>query len=217
MRKLGTVFVIIGALLICGALFLLLRNTSEDKQAGESASTVLGGMKEAIVSEHIATEAPHLPSETEIPAELPHVDPYNEQEVLQSYEMRVVEIDGWGYIGYLSIPKLGLELPIMNEIDYDGLKIAPCRMTGSVKSGDMIIAGHNYSRHFGNLKELEVGDAVYFTDMDGVERMYLVSELLVLEPIDIAGMNAGVWDMTLFTCTYGGAKRVTVRLTELKG
>ena len=32
-----------------------------------------------------------------------------------------------------------------------------------------------------------------------------------LNPMDAEGMEAGDWDLTLFTCTYGGRKRVTVR------
>ena len=36
--------------------------------------------------------------------------------------MPTVEIDG-----YLSVPSVGLELPVMAEWDYDRLKTAPCR------------------------------------------------------------------------------------------
>ena len=32
-----------------------------------------------------------------------------------------------------------------------------------------------------------------------------------LEPTDLEGMEAGDWDMTLYTCTVGGQSRVTVR------
>lgn len=202
MRKLGIVFVILGALLVSGALLLLFMNKSEDEAAGETARETLESIKELIVT---------LPTEEPV-----HVDRFNEEEVLRSYNMRVVNVDGSGYIGYISIPKLGIELPVMSELDSEKLKTSPCRMTGSVKSGDMIIAGHNYKRHFGGLKDLLIGDAAYFTDMNGRVRTYLVSELLILEPTDIDGMMAGDWDLTLFTCTYGGAQRVTVRLVEIR-
>ena len=29
--------------------------------------------------------------------------------------MTEVELDGWNYIGYLSIPSVGLQLPVMSE------------------------------------------------------------------------------------------------------
>jgi len=40
---------------------------------------------------------------------------------------------------------------------------------------------------------------------------YTVSGVETLGGKDVAGMNAGDWDLTLFTCTYGGAGRVVVR------
>ena len=40
-------------------------------------------------------------------------------------EMTVTELNGWDYIGYLSIPSIGLELPVMSQWSYAGLKIAP--------------------------------------------------------------------------------------------
>ncbi len=40
-------------------------------------------------------------------------------------EMTVVEIDGYGYVGVLTIPALELELPVMSEWDAARLKIAP--------------------------------------------------------------------------------------------
>ncbi|MGN0972066.1 MAG: sortase, partial [Aristaeellaceae bacterium] len=51
-------------------------------------------------------------------------------------------IDGQAYIGMMSIPKLGLELPVISEWSYPKLKLAPCRYTGSVYRDDMIICGH---------------------------------------------------------------------------
>lgn len=127
-------------------------------------------------------------------------------------EMPTKRIGGQYYIGELEIPALGLELPVMDEWSYPRLRIAPCRYAGSVYSGDIVIAGHNYLRHFGRLKNLQTGDAVRFTDADGNVFSYAVSNVEILTPTDITGMCTGDWDMTLFTCTYGGAKRVTIRL-----
>ena len=62
-------------------------------------------------------------------------------------EMTVVEIDGYGYVGVLTIPTLELELPVMSEWDAARLKIAPCRYSGSTKTRDLVIAGHNYTTH----------------------------------------------------------------------
>lgn len=128
-------------------------------------------------------------------------------------EMPVVEIDGNSYIGYLSIPSLELELPVLSEWSYPNLKIAPCRYYGSIYLDNMIIAAHNYNRHFGRIHSLEAGDEVCFTDMDGNEFHFSVLSIEQLWPYQAKEMaeSDGEWDLTLFTCTVGGRQRVTVR------
>ena len=91
------------------------------------------------------------------------------------------------------------------------MKVAPCRYEGSAYTDDLILAAHNYPAHFGNLKTLHPGDQVSFTDVDGNQFQYQVVELETLQPTAIQEMEAGEWDLTLFTCTLGGQSRVTVR------
>lgn len=129
-------------------------------------------------------------------------------------EMPTQEIDGHDYIGVLEIPKLELSLPVMAEWSYPKFKKAPCRYVGSAYTGDMIIAAHNYERHFGKIKTLELGDVVRFTDVEGNVFNYAVSGFETLGKTDVNQMEAGEWDLTLFTCTPGGAKRVTVRCIQ---
>ena len=63
-------------------------------------------------------------------------------------QMPITIIDGYEYIGILEMPSLGLTLPVMNEWDYDRLKISPCRFTGSYYTDDLVICAHNYAKHF---------------------------------------------------------------------
>ena len=207
MRKTGIAFIVFGALLIAGALFLFFRNNDESRKAEEVCATVTSEIKDVI---RVRTE-----ERTQSPVPTKQPDPYNQEEILRSYEMTVVEIDGYGYIGYISIPKIDVELPVMSELDYGRLKIAPCRMVGSVRSGDIIIGAHNIQSMFGRLGELTEGDVAYFTDMDGETRRYVVTEVEIIGLTDAAGLKAGEWDMTVFTCTYGGGKRIVVRMLEV--
>jgi sortase A len=46
--------------------------------------------------------------------------------------------------------------------------------------------------------------------MDGKTTVYTVVGTDVLDPSAVEVMTAGEYDLTLFTCTYGGASRVTV-------
>lgn len=188
-RKIGTACMILGAALILAALSLFVWNQRQDRQAGEAAEAVLPRLEERIADAG-GEAAPSDPSGT---------------------EMTEVELDGYRYIGFLSIPSLGLELPVMSSWSYPQLKIAPCRYYGSTKTGDLVIAAHNYTRHFGPIKHLAPGDAVYFTDMDGVVTAYEVAEVDTLNPTAVEEMTDSGYALTLFTCTYGGQSRVTVR------
>lgn len=91
------------------------------------------------------------------------------------------------------------------------MKVSPCRYEGSVYLNNMVICGHNYNTHFGTLKDLEKGDLLTFTDMDGNVFWYQVMVIEILQPTAVEEMVSGDWDLTLFTCTTGGATRVTIR------
>ena len=125
---------------------------------------------------------------------------------------------GWGYIGYLSIPSIGLELPVMSEWSYAGLKVAPGRYSGSTYADNMVVCAHNYAKHFSPIKWLALGSEVYFTDMDGQRWSYEVSNVETIQPTDIDKMitasDEDAWDLTLFTCTTGGRARCAVRCTR---
>jgi sortase A len=63
---------------------------------------------------------------------------------------------------------------------------------------------------------LGIGDLVYFTDMDGVVSTYQVEEINILAPTDVEEMTDGGYALTMFTCTYGGKSRVTVRCSRVE-
>lgn len=206
-QKVGLCCMVLGAILVAAALILFLWNQREASQADQSSQQALEQVKEVI------TETEIQPSDDSDGALQP-IDANDFQPVDPT--MSEVEIDGRMYIGYLSIPALDLELPVQSQWDYPGLKISPCRYYGSTKTDDLVIAAHNYARHFGGLTQLAPGDLVYFTDMDGLVNRYEVVEVDILNPTDIEEMTAGEYDLTLFTCTYGGKSRVTVRCLRVE-
>ena len=125
-------------------------------------------------------------------------------------ELPVVEIDGNEYVGEISIPVIGIDLPVMSEWSYPRLKIAPCRQFGSSRTDDLVIAAHNYESHFGKLTSLTAGDSVTFTDMDGIVNEYVVNKVEVLDPHSVEEVEHSGYALVLYTCTYGGKTRVTV-------
>ena len=205
MSKSGKICTGIGLLLLAAALFLTAYNLWGDARAGKTADTVLEQLMPEI-EERENNSLPELPSGESL--EESYIPDY----VLNSeMDMPEEEIDGHEYIGMLQIPALLLELPVISEWSYPNLKIAPCRYTGSVYRNNLVIAAHNYSSHFGHLKNLSQGDEITFTDMDGNVFRYEVAEIETLSPFAIEEMTSGDWDLTLFTCTVGGKSRVTVR------
>lgn len=193
-RGRGTVWINAGLLLIAAALFLSVYNEWESHEARDSARQV------------IAQLCDELPTEAGEPTTLPDV----------RREMPVKTINGRDYIGVLSIPSLELELPVISQWDYPALKVAPCRYSGSLYQDNLIICAHNYASHFGKLKELQPGDIVLFTDMDEHVVTFQMVERETLNPMDAEGMEAGDWDLTLFTCTIDGQTRVTIRLERVE-
>ena len=186
-----------GLLLIVAALSLFGYNLWEERRAGEAARQALEALEARTGTEEESTGKP----EPSVPEYVLHPE----------MEMPTVETGGVEYIGILAIPALELELPVVSTWSDALLDLAPCRYTGSAYLDDLIIAGHNYRGHFGALHRLAPGDAVQFTDTAGNLFSYTVSEIQELPGTALEEMEAGDWDLTLFTCTLSRTSRVTIR------
>lgn len=191
-RRAGLLLMIIGAVLMIGALSLFAYNNWEDEQAGEASEQALAAVIEYIEEASESGDASSV------------ADPY-------SSEMTAIEIDGAYYIGYIYIPAISIELPVLEWYSEEGLKSAPARYTGSTRTGDLVLCGHSYKRHFRYIRTLSEGDDVYFTDMDGVVWHYQVAGVEVVQPTDIDSMIESGFDLTLFTCTADLSARYAVR------
>lgn len=126
-------------------------------------------------------------------------------------EVSLPELEEAGCIGILEIPSINIKLPVLSTWSYSLLKKAPCRYTGSIYLDNMVIAAHNSEAHFKKISNLQKGDIVTFTDAVGNVFTYSVAGIELLKPDEVDNMTNGQWPLTSFTCTYGGASRVTVR------
>lgn len=224
MKNNGSIFITLGLLLIAAALSLTLFNFREADAAGDSATEIAAQLA-AVIPQSSTPQptAPQVPIPTDPVPSAPSIlpppvvsEPTQPQQtpLYEQYpemEMPTVKLDGRNYLGVLKIPALGLELPVMTDWSYPKLKIAPCRYSGSIYQGDLVVMAHNYAQHFGRIKNLNPGDAVLFTDIDGNVFHYQVAAIETLHPTDVENMTAGEWPLTLFTCTTGRTHRVTVR------
>lgn len=218
MHKKGSLLIAMGLLLLAAALLLTVYNFWDADRADRAAQSAVQELKTMIPTAEPATvpptEAVTQPVETQ-PQETeatPETEAPTTAPLFGTHkEMPTVTLNGYRYIGVLEIPDLELSLPVMEEWDYDRLNISPCRFTGNLYDGDLVLCAHNYPQHFGNLKELDVGAAVHFTDAEGNVFRYEVKAIDSVGGDDLDGMLSGVWDLTLFTCTTSGQTRYVVR------
>ncbi|WP_302188096.1 sortase [uncultured Lactobacillus sp.] len=131
-------------------------------------------------------------------------------------DQSTIEVQGTAYCGYLSFPKLQQTLPVASKWHFSQLEISPATYTGSAADRDWVVAGHNFVNHFGRLNQLQVGDKVYFKAASGRRYVYRVAKLEVLKPTAISKMVKSKYDLSLFTCTYSGLTRFTVRCRLLQ-
>lgn len=197
-KKIGKKLLITGIVFVTAALSLFVYNKIMDFSAGKFTSSVMSELKDYIDSE----QQSELNSDNNI--ENNHFPSNNSSKWVKNYN----------FIGYISIPKINLELPVISDWDYDKLNVSPCRYTGSVSTGNFVIAAHNYYNHFGNIYKLEKGDEVIFTDLDGKSYLYEVVLTDTLNSVEINKMISEEYDLSLFTCTWSGRARITVRCNK---
>ena len=207
MRKIiGFGCIALGFLSLLIAVGFVFYNRYEETQ-GESMSQTLLLDLQANIQE---TEQREVVAET-----IPEDAPETYVEVSESREMSTAPVGNYDGIGILSIPVLEVELPVLTDWSYAKLKRAPCHYYGSCYESDFVIAAHNYRSHFGRLNQLVAGDLVLFTDVEGTVHCYEVVLLETLPPTATEEMLTSGFDLSLYTCTPGGANRVTVRCSRV--
>ena len=172
------------------------------------------------------TETP-MPTESPEPSETPEPTPSPEPtsaptpaptgklyERVPGIEMPGEKVNGHEYIGTLSIPSLGLKVPVQRNWSYENLSVSPCRYSGSAYAGNLAIIAHTY--HFGKLSSLALDATVTFTDMENNVFRYVVREKNTISPNDANEIAHSGYDLTLVTCTLSGTKRVAVYCERVK-
>ena len=211
-HKKGSGLIFLGLAMIVAALCLTFWNMLDENRAHSSTDEIMAQLREQVPDYHSAapslpaqmqdsdSAAVPLPGEVEIPNY--RLDPHR--------EMPVEIVNGKPYIGVLTVPALGLELPVIQQWSYPNLRVAPCRYTGSLAGGDMVIMGHNYRSHFTPLHRVLPGAAVEFEDVNGVVHHYTVDRIDYIHKSE-AELLPSEHPLILFTCTAGGQNRIVIR------
>ena len=151
-------------------------------------------------------------------------EPYTKEALQQASESydELLNIRGDGIMGYLEIPKLGVELPIFHGTEEETLDRGLGHLLGSSlpvggTGTHCVITGHSGlagQRMFSDLDKLELMDVFYLKVLDET-LAYTVIEINTVLPEDTSELviNPQGDDVTLVTCTpYGiNTHRLLVR------
>lgn len=142
-------------------------------------------------------------------------------EQVEGYE-KALDISGTGIMGYITIPKINVQLPIYHGTSEGVLQIAVGHVQGSsLPTGGAgthsVFSAHRglpSARLFTDLDKMEVQDTFYVTVLDRL-LTYQVDQIIIVEPDEVEELYAKADRdyCTLITCTpYGiNSHRMLVR------
>ncbi len=120
-------------------------------------------------------------------------------------------------IGILNIPKINLEIGIIEGVRYEDIKYVVGHFPGSPmpgEKGNFAIAGHRISyfgQAFKDINQLEKGDKVKVT-YNGKEYTYEITDMYEVNPNETEALNPTKdATITIVTCTTDAKNRVIVK------
>lgn len=134
------------------------------------------------------------------------VDPF-------SYEQPAIDLSEYGIynnvIGYINIPKMNVELPILLGANSANMLKGAVHLTetsypiGGINTNSVIAAHRGYGRAtlFRHIEKLEIGDEIYIKNFKE-ELTYVVYDIKIIEPDDVSELKVqdGEDIITLITC-----------------
>lgn len=222
---LGAALAIIALLFACAGIIIDLNWQRRDNQAGAASDGALAVLKEQLEAQNISSQETTEETETEtVTMEWDECEPPPRTEAAEETgdvnlysvipeEVPRTVIEDVSYMGILTIPALGLELPIiyLEEWEPEYMDIAPCTYDGGLKTHDLIIMAHNYQTHFLGILNMQPGQEVILSTVDGMTYTYVVTAVDVMHRSQKEKLYEGDWDLTLFTCVPETFNRCAVR------
>ena len=110
--------------------------------------------------------------------------------------MSVISIDGADFVGIIEMPRYESALPVSS--DWGHLTKYPCRFSGSIYDRTIQIGATTQKGQYDFYREISVGDTVIFTDVEGNQYTYTVTNLQYESHADQATLNREEAALTLF-------------------
>ena len=133
----------------------------------------------------------------------------------------VVTYEGFTVVGRMEIPKIDLDLPVLERATKNSLEKSIGILTGPGLNqvGNTIIVGHNYRNgtFFSRNSELKNGDKIYITDTTGTRIEYTIYNIYTTSSEDsdyITRDTAGKREISLSTCTDDSNYRLVIWASE---
>ena len=221
--KIGILLVLMLFVGVCGLLYPSVSqywNTKTQTRAVENYQEILNSLKEDDYDIYFQEADAYNAALAELSS------PLLEYEQLAGYD-EILNINGSGVMGYVSIPKLSVELPVYHGVSAEVLNIACGHLEGSAlpvggANTHCVLSAHRglpHAKLFTDLNKLELGDTFQLTILNRT-LTYQVDQIKVVRPEEINDVQiiAGEDLCTLLTCTpYGvNSHRLLVRGTRIE-
>lgn len=222
-KKIGILLVLMLFVGVCGLLYPSVSqywNTKTQTRAVDNYREILDSLKPEDYEVYF-TEAQNYNTQ------LSKLDsPLNNFNQLNNYD-NILNVGGNGIMGYITIPKLGVELPLYHGISAEVLNVACGHLEGSSlpvggENTHCVLSAHRglpHAKLFTELDKMEVGDTFQITVLDRMFT-YQVDQIKIVRPNETNDVQivAGQDLCTLLTCTpYGiNSHRLLVRGTRIE-
>ena len=110
--------------------------------------------------------------------------------------MAAFSLDGNDFVGILEIPMFDSALPV--SAGWGKTSKFPCCFEGSIYDSSLKIGATSQKGQYDFFRQLSVGDAVYFTDMEGNRYPLAVSDIRYSKQADQAALQRNSSPLTLF-------------------
>ena len=221
--KIGILLVLMLFIGVCGLLYPSVSqywNTKTQTRAVENYQEILNSLQKEDYEVFFQAADDYNEALAALPT------PLLDYTSLQGYR-EILNVNGNGVMGYVNIPKLGVELPLYHGVSAEVLNIACGHLPGtSFPVGGMdthcVLSAHRglpHAKLFTELDKMELGDTFQLVVLDRT-LTYQVDQIKVVRPEEINDVQIipGEDLCTLLTCTpYGvNSHRLLVRGTRIE-
>ena len=112
--------------------------------------------------------------------------------------MASMEIQGVNVAGILELPKYGRTLPLAADWNTALVSSMPCRFTGSIYDKTLIIGATDGDGQLSFAANMEVGDKIVLTDMEGGRYTYSVAAIQHAKQASLEKLQSGDYALTVF-------------------